>query len=317
MPGLETIPLVVVAFYIAWGIGANDETMMIAASGSSVSVRNLAIIGAIVTCIGAIVYGEVVEKTIGQGLLTIPVNTRIGLIIVTATALWLTVISWSGWPISTSHSTIGAVIGYSIFAGGVSKINWQSLNIIFLSWVLSPLIGLAASYILVRILDKRIPARDIHSASPGWLYGLLGAALLQEFWQGANNVSNATAFLSATFEYPIISRTLGGVALAIGLVTLGRRVLTAAGTRITRIPIYAALATQVVIVVINAVGTIYGIPLSGTHLSVGCLVGAGLGCNAKVDYKMCGSVILYWLITLPGSALFSIVTAYISTLVFP
>jgi phosphate/sulfate permease len=166
MAGLETIPLILVASYIAWGIGANDETMMIAASGSSISVKRLAIIGAIATCIGAIAYGEIVEKTIGQGLLTIPVDTRIGLTIVTATASWLTVISWSGWPISTSHSTIGAVIGYGIFAGGVGRINWQSLNIIFLSWLISPLIGVASSYLLVRILSKRIPATDIHSASP-------------------------------------------------------------------------------------------------------------------------------------------------------
>jgi PiT family inorganic phosphate transporter len=140
---------------------------------------------------------------------------------------------------------------------------------------------------------------------------------LQEFWQGANNVSNATAFLSATFEYPIISRTLGGVALAVGLMTLGRRVLTAAGTRIARIPIHAAMATQIVIVAINAVGTLYGLPLSGTHLSVGCLVGAGIGCSAEVDYKMCRNVILYWFLTLPGAALFSLVTAYVSNIIFP
>jgi phosphate/sulfate permease len=313
LSGLEIIPFILISSYIAWGIGANDETMMIAASGSSLSVDRLALIGAIVTCVGAIVCGQIVEETIGKGILTFPATTKIGLIIVVATASWLTVVSWFGWPISTSHSTMGAVIGYGIFAGGPQKINWQNLNTIFVSWLVSPLLGFLLSYLIVKSLMRR---GNTDNVSKRWLYALLFAALLQEFWQGANNVSNATAFLSATFEYPIISRAIGGIGLAIGLLTLGRRVLIAAGLRITRLPLNAAFVTQMVLVSINAVGTLYGLPLSGTHLSVGCLIGAGMASKTKIDYKMCRNVILYWFLTLPGAALFSILTAYATTLIF-
>ena len=313
MAGLEVIPLVLISTYIAWGIGANDETMMIAGSGSSLSVNRLALIGAVVTCIGAITYGQIVEETIGKGILTIPATSRIGLTIIVATASWLTVISWFGWPVSTSHSTIGAVIGYGIFAGGIEKIKWQNLNTIFVGWLVSPLLGFLLSYLIVKPLMRK---DDTENVSKHWLYALLLAALLQEFWQGANNVSNATAFLSATFEYPLISRTIGGISLAIGLLTLGRRVLIAAGLRIARLPLNAAFVTQMVIVSINAVGTLYGLPLSGTHLSVGCLIGAGLASKTRIDYRMCRNVILYWFLTLPGAAFFSILVAYISTLIF-
>lgn len=60
---------------------------------------------------------------------------------------------------------------------------------------------------------------------------------------------------------------------------------------------------QVIIVALNIVGTLYGLPLSGTHISIACLIGAGLATNTEIDYKVCRNIILYWLITLPGAAL--------------
>ena len=312
----EIILLFVVASYIAWGIGSNDETMMIATSGSSMSVNRLALIGAMATFAGAVFCGQFVEETIGRGILTITATSRIGLIIVIATASWLTVVSYFGWPISTSHSTVGAVIGYGIYAGGLQAINWQNMNRIFLSWIAAPLLGFLLSYSFVKSFVK-IGIHTEPSNSKRWLYALLLAALLQEFWQGANNVSNATAFLSVTSEYPSISRIIGGLAIVAGLLTLGRRVLIVSGLRITRLPVFAAFGTQAVIVLLNLVGTVYGLPVSGTHISVACLIGAGLASKSKVDYKMCRNVFLYWFLTLPGAAFFSMLTAYISTLIFP
>ena len=290
--------------------------MMIAASGSSLPINRLVLIGAIATFAGAVIYGPIVEETIGKGILTIQATDRIGLIIVIATSSWLTIVSWFGWPVSTSHSTVGAVLGYGIFAYGLQGVNWESCTRIFLGWLISPLLGFALCYIFAKPLMKNTGDNG-YELSKGWLYSLLFGALLQEFWQGANNISSSTAFLSATFDYPLISRVLCGVSLAIGLLTLGRRVLTAAGLRITRLPIRAAFVAQIVIVVINAVGTLYGLPLSGTHLSVGCLVGAGLASKTKIDYKMFRNVILYWLLTLPGAAFSAIIVASIAKLIVP
>ena len=316
MIGLNTVITLLIAVYIAFSIGANDETMMVVASGSSFMIRRLALVGGIVTCIGAIIYGQLVEETIGKGILTILVTSRVGLIILIATASWLTVVSYFGWPVSTSHSTVGAVIGYGIFAG---SLNWQNLNKILLSWLISPIAGFVFSYLIIRLFDKIEIGQtnnEENERSKNWLYALIVGALLQEFWQGANNVSNATSFLSATFDYPIISRTLGGVFLAVGLFILGVRVLGIAGRRITRLPIHAAFGTQLIIVFLNIVGTLYGIPLSGTHISIACLIGAGLACKTKIDYSIVKKVFLYWFLTLPGAALFTMAAAYISTFIF-
>lgn len=218
---------------------------------------------------------------------------------------------YAGWPISTSHSTVGAVIGYGIFSG---TLNWQNLNKIFLSWIASPIIGFVLSYLIVKPLSK-LEKNVLPESSKYWLYLLMLSALVQEFWQGANNVGNATSFLSVSVDYPAISRVFGGIFLAVGLLTLGRRVLLVAGQRITRLSITAAFGTQIIIVMLNIVGTMYGLPLSGTHISVASLIGAGLATKSKIDYKICRKVILYWLITLPSAALISIFFAYIPSIV--
>ncbi|MEM2921294.1 MAG: inorganic phosphate transporter, partial [Candidatus Bathyarchaeia archaeon] len=179
-----------------------------------------------------------------------------------------------------------------------------------------PVLGFIMCYLIIRLMTK-ITSRTQLSSTKNWLLALLLVSILQEFWQGANNVSNATAFLSAISESPIFSRFMGGLFLALGLLILGRRVIIAAGIRITRLPIGVAFVTQTVIVLINAVGTMYGLPLSGTHLSVGCLLGSGIAINSKIDYKMCLNVILYWFLTLPGAAFFSMIVHYLASLLFP
>jgi phosphate/sulfate permease len=97
----------------------------------------------------------------------------------------------------------------------------------------------------------------------------------------------------------------------VGLLTLGRRVLVTARLKIARLSITSAIATQMIIVALNIAGTLYGLPLSGTHISIACLIGAGLATKTAVDYKVCRNILLYWLITLPGEALFSILFAYL------
>ncbi len=101
---IETIIIVAVACYISWGIGANDETMAMAAGGAWWSINRTAIFG-------AILFGQIVEETIGTKLLLVTTTTQIACLIVGSTALWLTVASWFGWPVSTTHTAVGAVIG--------------------------------------------------------------------------------------------------------------------------------------------------------------------------------------------------------------
>ena len=67
-----------------------------------------------------------------------------------AAALWLTFASWMGWPVSTTHSIIGAIVGFAVVGIGVDAVNWSKIGTIVLSWIVSPLVGGTLAYLLMR-----------------------------------------------------------------------------------------------------------------------------------------------------------------------
>jgi len=302
------------SLYISWGIGANDETMAMAASGSNWSIDRIAIFGALFALAGAAIYGYSVEKTIGTGLLLIESSQRTDLIIVISTAIWLTVASWFGWPVSTTHTAVGAVIGVGIMSGGLTTINWQKFSSVSVGWVLSPFIGFLFSWIACRIGGKFAEVKKQEKKNGrNWMFLTFATALMTEFWRGANDVGNATAFMGSGLPSYLPPRLIGGIGMAVGLIVLGRKVITVVGTQITRLDPRPAFITQIMTVVLIAMGTLLGLPLSGTHILVGALWGAGVATKKEVNYKMILYSGVVWIFTFPAATLFSIAFTYIST----
>jgi len=102
------------AIYIAFSTGANDETMAPLARSGFVKVGMAALLGGIMAFFGAVFLGYKVEETIGKKLLVGTVTTTDAVIIVFSIATWLTVASYWGWPISTTHSSVGAAVGLGL-----------------------------------------------------------------------------------------------------------------------------------------------------------------------------------------------------------
>ncbi len=310
----ELIVGLLASLYIAWGIGANDETMAMAASGSNWSIDRIAIFGAVFALAGAAIFGYSVEKTIGTGLLLIESSQRTDLIIIISTAIWLTVASWFGWPVSTTHTAVGAVIGVGLMEGGLTTINWLKFSNVSIGWVLSPFIGFLFSWIACNFGEKfiAIGKREKQMESK-WLFLTFATALMTEFWRGANDVGNATAFMSSGLPSYIPPRLIGGIGMAVGLIVLGRKVISVVGTQITRLTPSSAFITQIMTVVLIATGTLLGLPLSGTHILVGALWGAGVATKKEVNYRMILYSGVVWIFTFPAATLFSMAFTYISS----
>ena len=309
----EFIIGILASLYIAWGIGANDETMAMAASGSNWSIDRITIFGAVFALAGAAIFGYGIEKTIGTGLLLIESSQRTDLIIVISTAIWLTVASWFGWPVSTTHTAVGAVIGVGLMSGGLTTINWQKFSSVSVGWVLSPFIGFLFSWIACRIVEKFIDVdKQEKQKGRNWMFLTFVTALMTEFWRGANDVGNATAFMGSGLPSYLPPRLIGGIGMAVGLIVLGRRVISVVGTQITRLSPRSAFITQIMTVMLIAIGTLLGLPLSGTHILVGALWGAGVATKREVNYKMILYSGVVWIFTFPAATLFSIVFTYIS-----
>ena len=162
---------VIAGLYLAFNIGANDvaNTMGTAVGSQALSIKNAIILAAICEFLGAILIGDEVSRTIKQGFVspTIfaadPTGFAVGMTAaILATALWLQYATYKGMPVSTTHSIVGAVLGFAIVQGGFYDIKFSQLGAIFSSWFISPLLGSVIAYfslrfILRHVIDNRDP----------------------------------------------------------------------------------------------------------------------------------------------------------------
>ena len=147
-------------FYMAWNIGANDvaNSMASAVGAKAITIRQAVFIAGILNLVGASLLGSHVTQTIRKGIvstdiLTDPHVALLGaLAALLAAALWVSFATWKSLPVSTTHSIVGAMIGFGIMAGGLSVINWGKLGAVVASWVISPVFSMVISYVLFKII---------------------------------------------------------------------------------------------------------------------------------------------------------------------
>lgn len=179
----------VFGLYMAWGIGANDVAN---AMGTSVGARALTLRQAILVAmvfefLGAFLAGGEVTATIRKGIIdpevfvAVPEQFVYGMTAaLLAAATWLMVASIRGWPVSTTHSIVGAIVGFSSVAVSVEAVNWGQVGTIAASWVVSPVLAGVAAFLLftsVRwlVLDHADAERRAIRVIPGymWLVGFM------------------------------------------------------------------------------------------------------------------------------------------------
>lgn len=159
------ILILVAGFYMAWNIGANDVANAVGTSVGSgaLTLKQAVIIAAIFEFSGAYFFGSHVTDMIQEGLVNPHVFSQSPMIFVfgmlsalIAAGMWLQIASYFGWPVSTTHSIVGAVVGFGLIVGGFTSIYWGNVFYIASAWILSPLAGGFLSYLAFNILRKRI-----------------------------------------------------------------------------------------------------------------------------------------------------------------
>lgn len=165
-----TILVLLAGFYMAWNIGANDvsNAMGTSVGSGALTLFKAVIIAGILEFCGAFFLGGNVSKTLQDGIINPEMfahNPKIllyGMLSsLIATAMWLQIASYFGWPVSTTHAIIGALLGFGAIVGGPAAVHWQEVGHIALSWVVSPaLSGLFAFFIFSTLQRKVLFAMD-------------------------------------------------------------------------------------------------------------------------------------------------------------
>ncbi len=161
----------VVGFFMAWGIGANDvaNAMGTSVGSKAITLKQAIIIAMIFEFAGAYLAGGEVTSTIRKGIIDVayftdmPEKLVLGMIAsLLAAGIWLAVASYFGWPVSTTHSIIGAIVGFTAVGVSVDAVAWTKVGGIVGSWVVTPAIsGIIAILIFISakklILDRATP----------------------------------------------------------------------------------------------------------------------------------------------------------------
>ncbi len=304
----------ILAFYVAWSVGANDETMAVLAGSGFTSILAACLIGAFMDFLGAVLLGYKVEETMGEKLLAYKIGLVDTLIIVAAVATWLVLASYRGWPVSTTHSAVGAAIGLGIYKWGIHGVRWESLFNVVAGWIISPIMGFIGAYATCKLFDllltksiiglnKSLKIAKISSLT------LLAWASYTSFFRGANDIANATAFLSAVYADPFRVRLISGLGMALGLIMLGRRVVKSVGVELVELTPVMGLAIQISVALTVSIGTLMGLPLSGTHILVMAVAGIGVAKKIWVNVKGLKEILATWVITFPGAAALAVLFA--------
>ena len=148
---------------MAWGIGANDvaNAMGTSVGSGAITLSTAILIACIFEFSGAFLAGGEVTSTVRKGILDPllfqdnPDLFVFGMIsALLAAGTWLVVATYFGWPVSTTHTIVGGIVGFGILGLSFSAIDWDTMSDIALSWLLSPLISGTISFFIYLSIDK-------------------------------------------------------------------------------------------------------------------------------------------------------------------
>ncbi len=314
----------VVGFYVAWNIGANDAANSMATSYGSkaLTLRQIIIIASILEFCGAALFGQRVTHTIAKGIVPIEMLDHHLVVYGALAALisagfWITISTYYHLPISTTHSIVGAMLGFGLAAVSqghlaLEDIEWTVLAKVVLSWIVSPLFGAAlafATFMLIRFfLLDRFASESIEHI---FRYLQVLTACYMAFAHGSNDVANATGPIAAIMGYsgqvPFWVLFFGGLGIAIGIATWGYRVIETVGKNITELTYTRGFSAEFATATTVLAASSLGMPVSTTHTLVGSVIGVGLaGGLASVNLKIVQKIIFSWILTVPVAAAMTI-----------
>ena len=298
----------IISIVIAFGIGANDETFAGIYGSRILNMKQILILATIFAITGAFILGEAVSKTVGKGIL-VDLNYAIVITILISTAIWLILSSALGLPISSTHATIGAVIGLGIALN--ATLDWLKIIELSIWWILSPIIGYIVTFAVFKLLHyykvKNLNGfQSYEKTEKRFAYIVLIVICITAFSRAGNDCSNAVGIVVGIGDVQInFLLLMTGLSLAGGLIVLGRGVIKSVGT-ITELHPSTAFSAQIPTAAILFIGTTLGIPLSGSHMLVASLVGLSKASHTPAK-KGLWKIVLVWFVTFPISALLAIV----------
>jgi len=213
-------------FFMAWGVGANDvaNAMGTSVGSRAITIKQAIIIAVIFEFSGAFLAGGEVTSTIRKGIIDPEILSASPELLVygmiaslLAAGLWLLVATSFGWPVSTTHSIVGAIVGFAAIGISVDSVNWSKVSNIVASWVVSPLMAGVIAFVVYQsvrrfILNAAEPLAAARRGVPVYIFMVAFIISMVSLVKGLKHVG-----LDLSFEQSLIYAAL----IASGITALG------------------------------------------------------------------------------------------------
>ena len=330
--------------FLGWSLGANDASNIFGSAVGSkmVSFKKAAIIASVFVILGAVIQGAGASGTLGKlgavnaigGSFTVALAAAITVYMMTKFAI----------PVSTSQAIVGTIIGWNFFTG--NSTDSKTLTQIVSTWISGPIMGSVFAVLLYIGLKNFRKVTQIHLIKfESYIKtGLIVVGAFGAYSLGANNIANVMGVFLPAFNLQDLNLgiftlhsnqqlfLLGGIAIAIGIITYSKKVMETVGGSIVQLSSEAAmvvvLAQSLVLFIFSSSGLsnlfikiglppIPMVPVSSSQVIVGCVLGIGIYKGARnINFKVLGGIAIGWIATPIASGILAYLSLFFMKNIF-
>jgi inorganic phosphate transporter, PiT family len=300
--------LIGAAFAFAFSIGAHytGACMGMPYAAGAIRPGRALLIMAPLTILGAVFASGAVEATVGHGILAGPtVALGLALAIVLSALALTSAYNFLTIPTSTIQILVFSTVGAGLGAG--LSIQWGTIETLLVLWAVAPFAAFGLGYLFVRGSDRGVPAAPrSRQLAPYAVAGLIGVGAAASFTMGANDVSNASgAFVMTGLFGLMVAGLVGGLGLALGVLTWGRPLLQRVAFDLVQLDPRMAIGAQLAQSVVILVYVAFGFFTSMNQALVGAMIGTGMARHrSTVLWKSIRGILAGWAVgPVSGAAL--------------
>jgi PiT family inorganic phosphate transporter len=255
-----------------------------------------------------------VADTIGKGLIDKDLITPAVVFGALVGAMFWNIVTWfKGIPSSSSHALVGGLVGSGVAHAGLTGVQWTGLNKTLIAIVLSPMLGMILAMLIMLVTSWMAIRATARGAERSFRALHLVSSAAYSIGHGLNDAQKtmgiitvllySTGHLSGKFQVPHWVAISCYIAIGLGTLTGGWRIIETMGSRITKLSQHQGFSASAGGSVMLFAASWLGIPVSTTHTITGCIVGAGVARRVSaVRWGVAKNVVVAWIITIPASA---------------
>ena len=266
-----------------------------------------------------------VADTIGKGLIDRNLVTPAVVFAALIGAMFWNVVTWlKGIPSSSSHALVGGIVGAGLASAGLDTIQWSGVSKTLLFIPLAPLIGMTMAMLVMLATSWLAKNASIRKADRLFRALHLASSAAYSLGHGLNDAQKtmgiitvllfSTGYLQGEFEVPHWVAISCYIAIGLGTLTGGWKIIETMGSRITKLDQHQGFAASTGGSVLLFGASVAGIPVSTTHTITGAVIGVGVARRASaVRWGVAQSVVMAWVITIPASASVAAIMFWLTT----